>query len=483
MFSAIILHISVVQAKTPALNTEQSISNVMIFGDSLSDIGNGPSSLTFDGDDTGSGYFTNTYVPISNPVNPDADHILPGTGLLFPPTDGNSKLYQATLPPQLLLCTDGTCVDREFRSLNWVEYFVYNAALRKLMAPGVDLRPWVIQHNENDVNLSQSVNYAFYSGMSGKGCVNWDLDTVDCRVTVEGVELPLEASVFLKQLEYREEQSETDIPLNKALRKGVITPSLRKQIEMFKHDKELGRVKVNNSTGYFVYTGANDISEAFFSFIDGDSTFEEFLLALTVKIPGEIADKKDPESGVSQLIKHEAKIIRVLGQYNLGYSPEVLTEAGVDTLVELHGVAAALDVLITMYNDSLKHFINEQKDQGLVDVEYVDIQKPMRDVANRLISLQPEINEGYFFSIGQRCVEPTAELIDAGLSASCFSQEMGPPIGFWNDAHLSTQYYQIIASAVLDELGGKTMPEHGSDSDMTLEDVEDLFTRLFRDGD
>jgi hypothetical protein len=111
---------------------------------------------------------------------------------------------------------------------------------------------------------------------------------------------------------------------------------------------------------------------------------------------------------------------------------------------------------------------------------------PWRERLSRICHTTAAANKPswLFFTIGQRCVEPTAGLIEAGLPASCFSQVMGSPIGFWNDSHMSTQFYQIIASAVLDQLSGKintSKSQHVGDYDLSLVEVEDFLTSAFID--
>jgi len=485
--STVMLIASVARAEDLNVDNLPCFSNVIIFGDSLSDIGNGPESLTLNGDDTTSGFFTNAYVPISNPVNPNEDWILPGLDLEFPSEIEILGLYAATLPQQLLLCEDGEsfkdCNEknnkRAYRSLNWVEYFVSNAALLNLIGKdeqGVDLRPWVIQYKEQNVDGIQSVDYAFYSALSGDECGDFGLNVVPCH-------FPLEGSVFETQAIYRNTQT-TNASGNQEARNQVIIPGLGKQIEMFRRDKEEERVKVDNDTLYLVYVGANDISNAFFDWVDGEISFGQFLAHLTVTIPREIASKRYRRSGINRLIRLGAKNIRVLGQYNIGLSPLIFTDAGENlTLAQKHALAAALNVLITLYNNSLQRFVSEFRNQGEVDVQYVDIQGPIKKVANQLLSKQPGnpplVRQGYFYSIGDRCITAVQTLIEAGQAASCFSEDpyiTTAPIGFWNDVHLSTQFNQVIASAVLDQLTG------GTENVKSLGEAEGVLRDYFRSG-
>ena len=72
----VVSQVTVSRAEAESIFSKRNFSNVIIFGDSLSDIGNFPESVTFSGDTSDSGFFTNAYVPISNPVNPNKDKIL-----------------------------------------------------------------------------------------------------------------------------------------------------------------------------------------------------------------------------------------------------------------------------------------------------------------------------------------------------------------------------------------------------------------------
>ena len=271
---------------------KDDFSNVIFYGDSLSDPGNFPESLTLEGDTSGDGLFTNLYVPIANPLNPARDRILPGLPLRFPPSNGNF-FFSQTLPDQLELCsTQEGCVNRKFRSVNWTQYFMYNAVLKLLVAPGVDYRPWIEQFQTplDQVTIRQSVNYAFGAALSGGGCANWTQIPFPTCTPTGGT---LQDSVFNTQNEYRTTQSETNGIANRGRRGTVIIPGLRKQIELFEADKAELRVKVNDDTLYIIYTGANDLAVAFAQFV-GDGDWEKFLFALNVTIPSEIAGFNNP---------------------------------------------------------------------------------------------------------------------------------------------------------------------------------------------
>ena len=446
----LVISVAVSSANGKKFFPKRHFSNSMYFGDSFTDFGNGPDSLTFDGEPledpkfftSNSGIFNNIYVPMSNPVNRRRDRILPGLKLRFPPTNRGSRFFRLTLPPQLPLCSDQGCVKKRQRSLNWAEYVVYNGVLKRLLAPGADLRPWLIQLDETEVSIRQSVNYAFYSALSGEGCANVNLFPLPC--TIEGQ--TLQESIFTAQNEYRTKQSETDAAENALLRATVIIPAFHTQIDMFEANVNAGQVLINDRTLFLVYTGANDLAAAFFQFQSGAIDLEQFLELLTFTIPGEIA------GGVERLVSLGAKNIVVLGQFNLGITPRLL--ADVDTIEERHAVAAEIDELVTLFNLSLEDRIENMANKRIA---FVDIQTPIRKAANSLIIGG---QEGYFFSIGEQCVDETAGTVQQGKAVSCFKRNVPLPIGFWNLSHLGTQYNQIIASAVLDKLTPRRSPKH-----------------------
>ena len=446
-----VAQVTISRADAQDLFSKRDFSNVIFFGDSLTDVGNFPESLTLEGDTSGDGLFTNLYVPIANPLNPIRDRILPGLPLLFPPTNGGNFFFSQTLPEQLQLCsTQKGCVDRRFRSVNWTQYFMYNAVLRLLVAPGANYRPWIelFRASPEEGNVRQSVNYAFGAALSGGDCANWDQDPIDCTIPGED----LQNSVFMTQEDYRTNQSPTDSSDNLDRRSKVIIPGLRKQIEMFAEDKAVGRIKVNDDTLYTIYTGANDLAVAFQKFVDGGS-FEDFLIALNVTIPSEIAGKDNPESGVNALLDLGAKNILIIGQFNLGLTPTLLNMADVGTPLEKHEVAAAFAELLAMFNNSLQNRIQEFNNDM---IGYVDIQRPIREAADSFLI---GARRGYFKTIGERCIDDVERRIQNGLAASCFSRrDVRIPVGFWNDSHLGSQYYQLIANAVLSRFSPFPIP-------------------------
>ncbi|WP_428356210.1 hypothetical protein [Methyloprofundus sp.] len=115
-----------------------------------------------------------------------------------------------------------------------------------------------------------------------------------------------------------------------------------------------------------------------------------------------------------------------------------------------------------------------------------DILTPIKKVANRFFSNGGDNtnHQGYFFSIGQRCVVKTGETIANGSAASCYFENVDIPTAFWNDAHPATQFQQVIATAVLDQLSEENSNRRnrreqvGPTYEYTLEEIRVMLAKI-----
>ena len=187
---------------------------------------------------------------------------------------------------------------------------------------------------------------------------------------------------------------------------------------------------------------------------------------------------------MNSLLDLGAKNILVIGQFNLGFTPTLLNMADVDTVLEKHEVAAAFAQLLAMFNNSLQNRIQEF-DNNMIG--YVDIQEPIRVAAD---SFFIRSRQGYFKTIGERCIDETQRRIELGEAASCFTErDVRIPVGFWNDSHLGSQYYQLIANAVLSPFSPKptSPPRYAGLPDnffpeLSAEELERQFRIWYRGG-
>ncbi|MEM9242860.1 MAG: hypothetical protein AAGA27_02230 [Pseudomonadota bacterium] len=419
-------------------------SDILVIGDSQSDIANGPENQTLI-DPIADKIATNLYVPISNPVNPQKDNILPSLskkGFKFPVV---SNHFIMTLPPQADICASGKCSKRKYLPLNWVSYFLYNAQKKNLITSPIDLRPWIIQYKQpiTNASLNQSVDYAWYSAMSGNTCNRFDYTPTPCTST----KYPnnLSNSLYYGQKYYRDNQSKNNAKANIELReKTVIIPGAQQQVALFKSDLKNHRIKVNSDTLYIVWSGSNDISLAFSTYLG--IHILQFIKQIRHTIPDKIANTNNQQSVVSQLINLGAKNILVVGQYNLGFTPTLFTM--LPNVIRNNSVMKSIVIsfvgfLTSCFNASLKkNLAAYHLKYPNIHIAYVDIATPIKQQLSRNNAVN------YYNTLGQRCEDTAVSDIKNGDAVNCYDAP-SHPLGWWNNSHVATQLNQLIAYSIL----------------------------------
>lgn len=421
-------------------------NNVVIFGDSQSDMGNGPESMsawTANDDQT---LAFNLYVPISNPVDLNENLILPS--LQGDLTQPHSYQAYMSLPTQPVLYRSGRDpVQRQFRSLNWVSYFMQNAVKRNLLPRTVTLTPWVSQYQQWQLSPSvqpapYSLSYAWYSALTTDVCadVSQKNEQPFCGEEDKAPMIDQESTIFEKQKEYRIQQT-GDFSSDKALLYHQLVPGAQKQVMMYKQDQETYQIKNDPATTlYIVWIGANDLHQAL-----GDHLIKHLLFTIPNAISG--YHQKTP-SVVDRLVDLGAKHIVVVGQYNLGYTPQMVIKKG--NVDQKHKVANQFDKLTVQYNQALKTRVERYQKR-------YSTRHPLRGMDIRFVDIQPSVNEyvkekrsQFYPTIGLRCDKDggyVEQLLEGG-AASCGEQSMG----WWNSLHLATQLNQVVAYALLEQI-------------------------------
>lgn len=183
------------------------ISNLIVFGDSLSDGGNFPESSN--------PKMAQLYVPFSNPV------------VLQP---GIPVLNNQYLSPQAPI--ENNPAKRKYRSISWPQFFLQS----KIIAPSNLL-------NTRNIPANFSFNYAWGYATSQKYCVNPHYQTI-VKCTAE--------SIF----EARENYVENPTPENYL---KIEVPGLNKQLQLFFLDMQHNKVNVDKNTMYAFWIGGNDL--------------------------------------------------------------------------------------------------------------------------------------------------------------------------------------------------------------------------------
>lgn len=474
-------------------------SNVIFFGDSLTDIGNMPESVDYAGDSSLSGIFFNLYVPIANPVLPDSmskeirDEILPGLDYVtyFPPLRDEDTGFALNLPKQPAIYDNGKIQTdtRDYRSLNWSEYFAYNATFTKvnnnktevLLPQDTHLTPWVMLHGKKTCQKTPvSVNYAFSSAVA--------TGYSDCSSNPFPIS-PSIKDVFKQQKKYRDGQTgnvDHDLVLRDGAPGGygVVIPGVDKQIDLFSSDLQHGgKVQITNRTAYVIYIGANDIGKDFYAYVadPNPKNFAILIHQLTKTIPDKVIDntKKLIDTVVASHKGIHPGVILVSGQSNLALTPGVLQAIIPDNdPLKRHLVARILSQLTIIYNSSLKQKIRTTEYLDWDKVHYVDLQTPITEIANK-------IGDGYRRSVGEACesklLSSASEGLLTGGAASCYKKcgdVANGSILFWNDSHGSQQYNQIIANAMLGALSHPSSLNAGDNSTATPVDLQQLQLEL-----
>ena len=268
----------------PALShaDEKNISNIIVFGDSLSDSGNRPASafawkspsLAQAHEGNIGGFSANFYVPVSNPVVQ--------TGYSFTQdlaVQANNKVLKDIQNVAKALYVDGY-VDysaataaqdlppiagypREYASSAWPNYLAaYLHQLDKLANPTIIPSRYLTSPEDfmlgSGVNLDApfSVNYAWSSSLSSEGCFtsNYELLAENCSTSL--IERSVSNFHAVRENDVAEHESygqHDDL---------LVIPGMISQVDLFLSDYSNKRVSTDNETAYFFYTGGNDLLKA-----------------------------------------------------------------------------------------------------------------------------------------------------------------------------------------------------------------------------
>ncbi|MCX7121215.1 MAG: hypothetical protein NTZ67_05525 [Gammaproteobacteria bacterium] len=206
-------------------------SNMIVFGDSLSDGGNFPESQKILWDANKGKTLANSvpqlYVPFSNPI----DTASPPFSFTWP------TLSDAILDTQVTI--DNT--NRKYRSISWPQFFLNMAALSHLSNSSA-ISPSNLLNFQKIPNTT-SFNYAWGYAMTSESCVNpYYQPTQECDAK-------------------RIYQARKNYLVNPSMEnyKKIEVPGLYKQLELFVNDERSNKVAVDQNTLYVFWISANDL--------------------------------------------------------------------------------------------------------------------------------------------------------------------------------------------------------------------------------
>lgn len=198
-------------------------SNIIVFGDSLSDGGNFPESQqVFWKAQLGkelNNYVPQLYVPFSNPVNPQSK------GSKWPILDDRYLSTQVPIKHQ----------NRKYRSISWPQFFLTFSKIANPIVPSHLLRSRSIPSNF-------SVNYSWGYAASTKNCVNPLYEPVKCN----------SLSIENARTQYFQNPTEENY-------KKIEVPGVFKQVHLFIKDLHDHKISVDQHSLYVFWISGNDL--------------------------------------------------------------------------------------------------------------------------------------------------------------------------------------------------------------------------------
>lgn len=480
-----------------------TFSNVMVFGDSQSDMNNFPQSLYYN-DDTGSsspyGIPSSLYNSISEPITSTLfSPISPGT-LTFPEISAQYNTINLSSDTQSI-CTassddnvdDAICYEREANSVGWLQYLTYNGLNSSdALFDDIELSSWVAYTTEGSDVDKLSIDYAWYGALSlPTGCYN------DGGSPLSDSACSDEEEIFSLQAAYRTSQILDDgIPPmsaadSYALQKTVAVPTLYQQVtELFLPNLDTQNNIVGRDTLYVFYGGANDLAAVFFEWIEGYIDFDTFIESVWTTIPEYMIGTQGSAvqtmlSGLNSQGQEKGNII-MFPQYNLGILPYFnyfLASEGIDlTTAELKALAKALGDLVKVFNERVELLTY------LTASEYALIYSESNPkwyfyyLGNLYDNMETlAFSDDYDATFGNTCGDDSTVVttIPLGSATDCLNSN-GYPYLFWNTKHLASSGQQVIAQSALDWLSaGDTILDTGVEQKYSIEELEAIAKAIY----
>ena len=412
-------------------------SNMIVFGDSLSDVGNFPEisnvymppSTTKPVSPVDSVY-TSLYIPVNNPVDLSAS-----SRVGYYPT--SSFITDSKLPSQPLVTYKvpngngfyGRKGPHSERSFIWPQYFLADAIDQSLTTTH-DLIPWINVANGAQASANDSVDYAWFGALSNDQCANDNQDDV------------LPAACTRKQIitTWQAYNNNTlpdgaRVEGNDNLKEKVSIPGLLKQIDLFQTDLANKKVVVDTNTLYTIWIGGNDLRKDFAELKSGKTPLKAIYgLLFGIAWNNYLA--------INKLIKSVgAQNILLFDTYNPTYTPQIAQDWP-------PGEQKLAVALMTYYCASLKAVVE------LVHILHPHILYPNLNI--RLVPIYTwfhEMEEGKYTNLpklnlklipGKACeIQDPLSVSGPNYTNNCYTNNSG--YMFWNGIHPAMPAEQIIA--------------------------------------
>jgi phospholipase/lecithinase/hemolysin len=416
-------------------NNVFAFSNLIIFGDSLSDVGNLPAAANpichyppQQIDD----YNADFYIPNSNPVNTSRGAYMAPIASIFHTDksyykaffsfiEDNKKYYRAHEPQK----------SRIFFSSIWNQYFLADAYQDNLtksyyLIPSTYLETYTVIPSDQI-----SVNYAWATALTGSSCF-----TIQHKQN-SSFKLCTEDSILQALQNYYKDSA----PREKKIA-NIQIPGMLKQIQEFITDVQNGKVVVNSNTVYVIWIGGNDLSYNF-----NIIKHQHFLQKISALWHIIYTTAKNNYKGMRILITHpdiRAQHIYLFNMMNASLTPRVsrwpINEQRVG------------HTFIAIYNFALRISVNKINSIYFKKQKVVQI-VPIYDWFNAMAEHThcTTCENGNFAKLGFKIPTKNDRIIPAcEMSDSAYYVSPIPPAKncrgymFWNAAHPAMPTQQIL---------------------------------------
>lgn len=409
-------------------------SRVIVFGDSLSDIGNMPESPNII-EPAFNTLALNIYVPISNPYingNPKNYTLV---------TNGKQYPFPNHAPqPQPPLHVNDKTVTRRAYSLAWPQYFTGRAVGNKLLK-SAEIWPWSWWKTHKSSNPNLSIDYAWAGAVTDNLCRDFSYQhpTKNCDAK----------SILAGQAAY------TAKGFGKAGGKtvsAVQVPGLGRQVELFMRDSHDHPNIAQTDTLYAVLIGGNDLNLALM-----DLKQHKILSAF-----GRVLHNSAKQIRISLealIDKRGARHIVLFNLFNTSQIPYIQTSIWQSKLIPIERKASFIKfskLMTDIYNRELKfvvHRINRRYNSNgqQVDIQLFDFYDVMQGVQNLpAFSSQKTL---YQTCLGFSKTRPASYYASANNCTDGSDKYL-----FWNGAHPAMYLDQVIADKLVTQLMTKTKP-------------------------
>ena len=409
-------------------------SRVIIFGDSLSDIGNMPESPALI-EPAYNSLAMNLYVPISNPsVGKDTPTTYTVAG-----TSGTGNFPAHAPQPQPPLRIGKVSFPRLAYSLSWPQFFTQQALDHKLLK-SAQIWPWFWWKTHNSSNAHLSIDYAWAGAVTDNLCRDFSYNnpTKNCDAK----------SILAGQAAYRAAgfgRSHTTVA-------SVQVPGLKKQVELFLQDSAGHPAIAQSDTLYAVLIGGNDLNLALM-----DLKKHRIISAFGRILHG--SAKRVRQSIETLIDKRGARHIVIFNLFDTSQLPYLQTaiwKSGFLSVSKKPGFIKLARLMTNIYNRELGYVVKRlnrryNRKAHQVDIQFFDFHQVMQSVQDQASFSNPS-------TLYQTCLGWSATHSPHYYTHANNCKKGNATYLFWNGAHPAMYLDQAIAYHLVQQLKKQTRP-------------------------